>query len=72
MEDFFEFDLDYEYDAACFYDFTRPESLSESEEAQLWFRFAPSYPPSRKQPYIRTLDIFDSILISEFEVKKFV
>ncbi|WOG96963.1 hypothetical protein DCAR_0416302 [Daucus carota subsp. sativus] len=46
MQDFVEFDPDYEFDAARFYDFTRLESFSEAEEAQLWFRFAPSYPPS--------------------------
>lgn len=46
MEDFIEFDPDYEFDAARFYDFTRPEPLFESEEAQRWFRFAPTYPPS--------------------------
>lgn len=48
MQDFIEFDPDYEFDAARFYDFTSPESLSDSEEAERWFRFAPSYPPSRK------------------------
>lgn len=55
MEDFIEvdfvaseIDLDYEFDAARFFDFTRPESISETDEAEHWFESAGSYPPSRK------------------------
>ncbi|XP_022845335.1 protein TPX2-like [Olea europaea var. sylvestris] len=41
-----EIDLDYEFDAARFYDFSRPESLAETRHAELWFHSAGSYPPS--------------------------
>ncbi|KAK9914128.1 hypothetical protein M0R45_037922 [Rubus argutus] len=41
-----EIDMDYEFDAPSFYDFTRPETDWEAEEAQDWFRYAGSYPPS--------------------------
>lgn len=55
MEDVFqksfqclEIDLEYEFDASRFFDFTRPESLAEARAAELWFETAASYPPSRK------------------------
>ncbi|TXG70779.1 hypothetical protein EZV62_005714 [Acer yangbiense] len=51
--DDFEFDFDYEYEAPRFYDFTRPETFSETEEADCWFETASSYPPS---PYIIKLN----------------
>ncbi|KAB1210809.1 Protein TPX2 [Morella rubra] len=41
-----EIDLDYEFDAARFYDFTRPETYLEAREAELWFESAPNHPPS--------------------------
>ncbi|XP_015580309.1 protein TPX2 isoform X2 [Ricinus communis] len=41
-----EIDFDYEYDAAMYYDFTRPESDFESLEAERWFDSAAYYPPS--------------------------
>ncbi|PPD70361.1 hypothetical protein GOBAR_DD32759 [Gossypium barbadense] len=41
-----EVDLDYEFDAAQFFDFTREESPSEASDAERWFESAPSYPPS--------------------------
>lgn len=44
-----EIDMDYEFDAPSFYDFTRPETDWEAEEAEDWFRYAGSYPPSRKR-----------------------
>lgn len=44
-----EIDFDYEFDAARFYDFTRPETDLESIKAERWFESAESYPPSRKQ-----------------------
>lgn len=43
-----EIDLDYEYDAVRFFDFTREESLAEARQAELWFDTAETYPPSRK------------------------
>ncbi|XP_010546073.1 PREDICTED: uncharacterized protein LOC104818265 isoform X2 [Tarenaya hassleriana] len=42
-----EFDIDFEYDAPRFYDFSRPESDSETKEAELWFERSGDYPPSR-------------------------
>ncbi|KAE8657342.1 guard cell S-type anion channel SLAC1-like [Hibiscus syriacus] len=41
-----EIDLDYEFDAARFFDFTREESPGEAGEAELWFDSAPTHPPS--------------------------
>ncbi|KAL4384180.1 hypothetical protein GQ457_15G009820 [Hibiscus cannabinus] len=45
-------DLDYEFDAARFFDFTRAESPAEAGEAELWFESAPTYPPS---PFVTRL-----------------
>ncbi|KAF5480304.1 hypothetical protein F2P56_001064 [Juglans regia] len=41
-----EIDLDYEFDAATFYDFTRAETDLEAIKAERWFESAQSYPPS--------------------------
>ncbi|XP_022958386.1 uncharacterized protein LOC111459624 isoform X2 [Cucurbita moschata] len=41
-----EIDLDYEFDAAMYYDFTRPETEMEMRGAEDWFKFAGTYPPS--------------------------
>ncbi|CAN8246409.1 unnamed protein product [Cochlearia groenlandica] len=41
-----EIDLDYEFDASRWFDFTVEESPSDSGVAELWFETAPSYPPS--------------------------
>ncbi|XP_038887479.1 uncharacterized protein LOC120077612 [Benincasa hispida] len=41
-----EIDLDYEFDVAMYYDFTRPETEKEIREAEDWFKFAGTYPPS--------------------------
>ncbi|KAJ8536716.1 hypothetical protein K7X08_035117 [Anisodus acutangulus] len=41
-----EIDSEYEFDAARFYDFCRPESTSEAEEAEHWFQTSGNYPPS--------------------------
>ncbi|KAK1565166.1 hypothetical protein Q3G72_020239 [Acer saccharum] len=49
-----EIDLNYEFDASCFFDFTREESLAEARQAELWFEYAPSCPPS---PFVAKLDI---------------
>ena len=43
-----EIDFDYEFDAAMYYDFTRPETEMEMRGAEDWFKFAGTYPPSRK------------------------
>ncbi|GER44189.1 cell cycle regulated microtubule associated protein [Striga asiatica] len=42
----YEIDLDYEFDAARFFDFSRDESPLEARRAELWFESAGSYPPS--------------------------
>ncbi|CAA0842273.1 Cell cycle regulated microtubule associated protein [Striga hermonthica] len=42
----YEIDLDYEFDAARFFDFSRDESPLEARQAELWFESAGSYPPS--------------------------
>ncbi|RVX08230.1 Protein TPX2 [Vitis vinifera] len=41
-----EIDLDYEFDAPQFFDFTRPELSEEAQEAECWFESAESYSPS--------------------------
>lgn len=49
-----EIDLEYEFDAARFFDFTKPESSSEALQAELWFQNAPTYPPS---PFVTKLAV---------------
>ncbi|PRQ17936.1 putative TPX2 central domain-containing protein [Rosa chinensis] len=41
-----EVDIDYEFDAARFFDFSRHETPVEARRAELWFESAKSYPPS--------------------------
>ncbi|KAM5572690.1 protein TPX2 [Rosa sericea] len=41
-----EVDIDYEFDAARFFDFSRQETPVEARQAELWFESAKSYPPS--------------------------
>lgn len=50
IESFFSevVDIDYEFDAAKYYDFTRPETVFEAQEAERWFEITGYYPPSRK------------------------
>ncbi|CAK9135189.1 unnamed protein product [Ilex paraguariensis] len=69
MEDFIEecfevseFDPGYEYDSARFFDFTRPETNSETDEAERWFEFAGSYPPS---PFIVKLNLGNYIIVED-------
>ncbi|CAN6565064.1 unnamed protein product [Malus baccata var. baccata] len=47
-----EIDMDYEFDAPKFYDFTRPETGREGEEAEEWLRSAGGYQPS---PFLEKL-----------------
>lgn len=47
-ESHFEFDIDFEFDAPRFYDFSRPELDSETQDIEIWFQYAGNYPPSRK------------------------
>ncbi|XP_039126563.1 protein TPX2-like [Dioscorea cayenensis subsp. rotundata] len=53
-----EVDLDYEFDAARFFDFCRAESDMEFREAELWFESAGSYPPS---PFIATMKAWTDV-----------
>ncbi|XVF10726.1 hypothetical protein REPUB_Repub07fG0207400 [Reevesia pubescens] len=55
-----EIDLDYEFDAARFFDFTREESPAEAREAELWFDSAPSCPPS---PFVTKLVLGEESLL---------
>ncbi|XP_039052009.1 protein TPX2-like [Hibiscus syriacus] len=55
-----EIDLDYEFDAARFFDFTREESPGEAGEAELWFDSAPTHPPS---PFMTRLVIREESLL---------
>ncbi|XP_004511630.1 protein TPX2 isoform X2 [Cicer arietinum] len=41
-----EIDLDYEFDAARFFDFTQQEPLAQARQAELWFQTAATYAPS--------------------------
>ncbi|XP_010277432.1 PREDICTED: protein TPX2 isoform X3 [Nelumbo nucifera] len=64
MEDILEFvvveiDLDYEFDASRYFDFSRDETLEETRQAELWFETAGSYPPS---PFIAKLNLTEDIL----------
>ncbi|XAR70385.1 hypothetical protein NMG60_11027227 [Bertholletia excelsa] len=65
-----EIDLDYEFDAARYFDFTREESSVDAREAELWFESAGSYPHS---PFVTKLLLGDNILqdaLSEFPKSK--
>lgn len=46
-----EIDLDYEFDAARFFDFTQQEPLAQARQAELWFQTAATYAPSRPLPF---------------------
>lgn len=50
-----EIDLEYEFDAARWFDFTRMESAEESQSAEFWFHSAPSYAPSREYHHLHKL-----------------
>ncbi|XP_059661686.1 protein TPX2 [Cornus florida] len=60
-----EIDLDYEFDAARYFDFSREESLAETREAELWFESAGSYPPS---PFVMRLAQRENILLENVNV----
>nr|GME13137.1 protein TPX2-like isoform X2 [Ipomoea batatas] len=57
-----EIDKIYEFDASQFFDFTRPESPSETERAERWFQDAGYYPPS---PFFFKLNLKNIIPIEE-------
>ncbi|XP_073287840.1 protein TPX2-like isoform X3 [Primulina huaijiensis] len=56
----YEIDLDYEFDAARFFDFARLDSPLEVRQAEVWFHSAGSYPPS---PFVANLVPRDEILM---------
>ena len=70
-----EIDLDYEFDAPQFFDFTRPESSEDAQEAECWFESAESYSPSRKHfknKFLRLkVDFFFLSIILSFSVDDF-
>ncbi|XP_010540241.1 PREDICTED: protein TPX2-like isoform X2 [Tarenaya hassleriana] len=53
-----EIDLDYEFDAVRWYDFSAEESPEEVLVAELWFETAQSYPPS---PFVTKLLLRDHV-----------
>ncbi|KAG6636926.1 protein TPX2-like isoform X1 [Carya illinoinensis] len=55
-----EVDLDYEFDAAMYFDFTRPETGEEARLAELWFVSAAEYTPS---PFVTKLVMREEILM---------
>ncbi|XP_038724668.1 protein TPX2-like isoform X2 [Tripterygium wilfordii] len=55
-----EIDLDYEFEAPRFFDFTREESLPEAREVKRWFESAKSYPPS---PFVAKLVLREDNLL---------
>lgn len=57
-----EIDLDYEFNAPRFFDFTRPETPAEAHEAELWFQTAASYPPS---PFVRRLVVREDLFFDD-------
>lgn len=57
-----EIDLDYEFDAVRYFDFSRDESPAEARQAELWFESAKSYPPSRKCLKTKTLEFLQICL----------
>ncbi|TKY55403.1 TPX2 protein [Spatholobus suberectus] len=57
-----EIDLDYEFDAARFFDFIRPETPAEAHEAERWFQNAAGYPPS---PFVRRLVVREDLFLDD-------
>ncbi|KAF5478389.1 hypothetical protein F2P56_004951 [Juglans regia] len=55
-----EVDLDYEFSAAMYFDFTRPETREEARLAELWFMSAAEYPPS---PFVTKLVMREDMLM---------
>ncbi|KAL6182070.1 hypothetical protein ACLB2K_043493 [Fragaria x ananassa] len=55
-----EVDIDYEFDAARFFDFSREETPVEARRAELWFESAKTYPPS---PVVTKLLLGGDILL---------
>ncbi|XP_062074152.1 protein TPX2-like isoform X2 [Humulus lupulus] len=60
-----EIDLEYEFDAVRFFDFTREETHAEACEAELWFESAKSYPPS---PFVAKLVLGEDVFLGNVNV----
>ncbi|KAL5552213.1 hypothetical protein UlMin_002389 [Ulmus minor] len=61
----YEVDLDYEFDAARFFDFSREETTAEARESEIWFESAKSYPPS---PFAVKLVLGEDFLLGSVNV----
>ncbi|KAK4422744.1 protein TPX2 [Sesamum alatum] len=61
----YEIDLDYEFNAARFFDFGRAESPLEAHQAEVWFDSAGSHPPS---PFVLKLVPVDEILMENSNI----
>ncbi|XP_057812014.1 protein TPX2-like isoform X2 [Salvia miltiorrhiza] len=61
----YEIDLDYEFDAARFFDFEHDESPVQARQAELWFDSAGSYPPS---PFVANLVPREGILLENINI----
>ncbi|KAL6501629.1 hypothetical protein OROGR_026762 [Orobanche gracilis] len=61
----YEIDLDYEFDAARFFEFIRDESPLEARQAELWFQSARSYPPS---PFVSRLVPMEDMLMENVNI----
>lgn len=55
-----EVDLEYEFDASMYFDFTRDETQAEASEAELWFGSAMEYPPS---PFVTKLVMREDVVL---------
>ncbi|KAL8171012.1 hypothetical protein V2J09_022816 [Rumex salicifolius] len=60
-----EVDLDYEFEASRFFDFTREETEEEACEAENWFESGKSYPPS---PFVANLFSIENIFAGSVNV----
>ncbi|KAL1547534.1 protein TPX2-like isoform X2 [Salvia divinorum] len=61
----YEIDLDYEFDAARFFDFENDESPVEARQAELWFDSAGTYPPS---PFVQNLVPREEMLFENINI----
>ncbi|KAG6418828.1 hypothetical protein SASPL_121034 [Salvia splendens] len=61
----YEIDLDYEFDAARFFDFSLDESPLQARQAELWFHSAGTYPPS---PFVQNLGPREEILFENVNI----
>ncbi|CAH8387743.1 unnamed protein product [Eruca vesicaria subsp. sativa] len=65
-----EFDIDFEFDAPRFHDFSRQEIDSETEEIEFWFESAGNYPPSPFNPkFNMKLEPLEQITNTNLETK---